>query len=92
MWTSGCYRTSSLTDHSVCYPVGVVEDILVKIQNFLIPMDFMVLDMELDTKTHLILERPISSTSNASVDGGDGQVHININDKINLFAFVTPRF
>jgi hypothetical protein len=66
-----------LADQSVCYPTGIAENILVKIQNFFIPVDFVVLDMEVDTKTLLILGRPFLSTSN--IDVGAGEIRLNIN-------------
>jgi hypothetical protein len=40
--TSMCLQ---LADQSVCYPAGIAENILVKIQNFFVPVDFIVLDM-----------------------------------------------
>ena len=68
-----------LVDQSVCYPAGVAENILVKIRNFLIPVDFLVLDMEVDTKAPLILGRPFLSTAKASIDVGAGEIQLNIN-------------
>jgi hypothetical protein len=38
--------------------------------NFFVPIDFVVLDMEVDTMTPLILERPFLSTTNAYIDVG----------------------
>ena len=43
-----------LADQSVRYIAGVAEDISVKICDFLIPMDFVVLSIELNTKTPLM--------------------------------------
>ena len=63
-----------LADQSVRYPTGVAENIPVKIRNFLIPVDFVILDMEVDTKTPLILGRPFLSTANASIDVGAGEI------------------
>jgi hypothetical protein len=40
-----------LADQSVRYPMGVAENIPVKIRNFFIPIDFIILNMEVDTKT-----------------------------------------
>jgi hypothetical protein len=34
-----------LAGQSVLYPVGIAENILVKIWNFFVPVDFVVLDM-----------------------------------------------
>ena len=40
--TSMCFQ---LADQSVRYPIGIDENILVKIQNFFVPVDFVVLNM-----------------------------------------------
>ncbi|XP_066361175.1 uncharacterized protein [Miscanthus floridulus] len=44
-----------LADSMVRYSVGIVEDILMKIQDCYIPIDFMVLDMEVAKESTLIL-------------------------------------
>jgi hypothetical protein len=59
----------------------------VKICDFLIPVDFVVLDIDPDTKTSLILGRPFLSTADASIDAGAGMVHLHINGKWESFAF-----
>ena len=63
-----------LVDQSVCYPTGIAENILVKIENFFIPVDFIVLDMQENTKTPLVLRRPFFSTMNAQIDVGAGEI------------------
>ena len=68
-----------LADQSVHYPAGVAENIPVKIRNFLILVDFIILDMEVDTKTPLILGRLFLSIANASIDVGAGEIQLNIN-------------
>ena len=35
-----------LADQSIRYPRGIVEDVLVQVGNLIIPVDFIVLDME----------------------------------------------
>ena len=76
-----------LAEQSVRYPAGITENIPVKIRNFLIPVDFVVLDMEVDTKTPLILGRPFLSTANASIDVGAREIQLNINGQTERFAF-----
>jgi len=76
-----------LANQSVRYPAGIAENILVKIRNFLIPIDFVVIDMEVDIKTPLILGRPFLSTANASIDVGGGEIQLNINRQKETFAF-----
>jgi hypothetical protein len=42
-------------DQSVRYPSGIAENVPVKIREFLVPVDFMVLDMHPDSRVSLIL-------------------------------------
>ena len=58
-----------------------------KIRNFFIPVNFVVLDMEFDTKTPLILGRPFLSTANIHIDVGAGEIQLNINGQKEKFAF-----
>ena len=76
-----------LADQSVRYPAGIAENILVKIHNFFIPVDFVVLNMKVNTKTPLILGRPFLSTANAHIDVGAGEIQLNINGQKEKFAF-----
>ncbi|XP_075492457.1 uncharacterized protein LOC142530508 [Primulina tabacum] len=51
-----------LADRSIKYPRGVVEDVLVKVDKFIFPVDFVVLDMEEDREIPIILGRPFFAT------------------------------
>ncbi|XP_010534179.1 PREDICTED: uncharacterized protein LOC104809799 [Tarenaya hassleriana] len=42
--------TLQLTDRSIKYPTGILEDVPLKVGNFYIPVDFVVLDMDEDSK------------------------------------------
>ena len=44
-----------LADRSIKYPLSVIEDVLVKVDKFYFPADFIVLDMEEDNNIPLIL-------------------------------------
>ena len=68
-----------LVDQSVHHLVGIAKDIPVKIWNFFVPVDFFILDMEVDTKIPLILGRPFLSMINAHIDVGVGVIQLNIN-------------
>ena len=72
---------------TVRYPAGIAENVLVKIRNFFIPVDFVVLDMKVDAKTPLILGRPFLSTANAHIDVRAGEIQLNINGQTERFAF-----
>ncbi|KAL0437663.1 UNVERIFIED_CONTAM: Retrovirus-related Pol polyprotein from transposon opus [Sesamum radiatum] len=72
--------TLQLADRSIKYPRGIIEDVLVKVGKFVIPVDFVVLDMEEDTNTPLILGRPFLATGKALIDVQKGQLTLRIND------------
>ncbi|RXH99934.1 hypothetical protein DVH24_030425 [Malus domestica] len=44
-----------LADRSITYPRGIIEDVLVRVDQFLLPGDFLVLDMEEDREIPIIL-------------------------------------
>jgi hypothetical protein len=64
----------------------VAEDIPVKIW---IPMDFVVFDINVDTKPPLLLRRLFLSTVNANIDVGAREINLNINGKEEKFMFET---
>ena len=47
--------TLQLADRSITHPKGIVEDVLVKVDKFIFPADFVVLDMEEDEEILIIL-------------------------------------
>ncbi|XP_075515743.1 uncharacterized protein LOC142550555 [Primulina tabacum] len=57
-----------LADRSIKYPRVVVEDVLVKVDKFIFPVDFVVLDMVEDREIPLILGRPFLATGKAMID------------------------
>src|SRR3954469_18044670 len=50
--------TLQFADQSVKTPYGVVEDVLVKIDKFMFPVDFVILEMPEDEEIPIILGRP----------------------------------
>jgi len=67
--------------------MGIANNILVKIRDFLVPVDFVVLDMNPDSKVSIILGRPFMSTANAQIDVGKGEIKFNINGQEEHFTF-----
>lgn len=77
--------TLQLADRSLTYPRGIVEDVLVKVDKFIFPADFVVLDMEEDQEIPLILGRPFLATGRALIDVQGGQLTLRVNDKEVMF-------
>ncbi|GJT66017.1 hypothetical protein Tco_1017497 [Tanacetum coccineum] len=57
-----------MADNTKCAPKGIVENLLIKIDKFIIPVDFVILDMVKDIRMPIILGRPLLATAHAQVD------------------------
>ncbi|CAN6566412.1 unnamed protein product [Malus baccata var. baccata] len=57
-----------LADRSITYPRGVIEDVIVKVDNLYLPADFMVLDIDEDLTTPIILGRLFLATARTLID------------------------
>ena len=84
--------TLSLADRSVKIPKGIVEDVLVKINNFYYPVDFVVLDTEPSSNepnhVPIILGRPFLATANAIINCRNGLMQLTFGDmtlELNIF-------
>ncbi|XP_031378287.1 uncharacterized protein LOC116193685 [Punica granatum] len=64
--------TLQLADRSIKYPKGIVENVLVKVDKFIFPVDFIVLEMEEDREVPMILGRPFLATGKALIDVEQG--------------------
>ncbi|XP_076956420.1 uncharacterized protein LOC143631591 [Bidens hawaiensis] len=71
----------SLADRSVKYPQGIIKNFLVKVDKFVFPVDFVVLDMEADKKVPIILGHSFLRTAKALVDVYDGKITLRVGDE-----------
>jgi hypothetical protein len=70
-----------LADQSIPCLVGIVEDIPVRIKNYFVLVDFMVLKMDVCRQIPLILGRPFLSTAGATIDVAAEIIKLNISEK-----------
>ncbi|KAL6325872.1 hypothetical protein AAG906_038361 [Vitis piasezkii] len=84
--------TLSLADRSVKIPRGIIEDVLVQVDNFYYPVDFVVLDTDPLVKeanyVPIILGRPFLATSNAIINCRNGLMQLtfgNMTLELNIF-------
>nr|GFB32048.1 reverse transcriptase domain-containing protein [Tanacetum cinerariifolium] len=61
-----------LANRSISRPVGVAEDVYVKVGSFHFPADFVVVDFNADPRVPLILERSFLKTGRALIDVFEG--------------------
>ncbi|XP_015955020.1 uncharacterized protein LOC107479396 [Arachis duranensis] len=77
-----------LADRSIKIPNGVVENLLVKVRNFIFPADFVVLDMDEEGRNSIILGRPFLATARTIIDVEKGEMIFGVHDEqmtINVF-------
>ncbi|CAN6559826.1 unnamed protein product [Malus baccata var. baccata] len=77
-----------LADRSNRYPKGLLEDVLVQVNELIFPADFFVLEMEHDpmpTALPLILGRPFLRTARTKIDVYDGTLTMEIDGEIVKF-------
>ena len=84
--------TLSLADRSIKIPKGTMEDVLIQVDKFYYPVDFVVLDIEpvaMGTNyVSIILGRPFLSTSNAIINFQNGVMQLtfgNMTLELNIF-------
>ncbi|XP_057719796.1 uncharacterized protein LOC130934223 [Arachis stenosperma] len=74
-----------LADRTFKFPHGVVEDLLVKVGKFIFPVDFVVLDMEEEANTSIILGRPFLATAGAIIDVQKGELVLRLHEEEMVF-------
>ncbi|CAM8940917.1 unnamed protein product [Rhodiola kirilowii] len=70
-----------LADRSSRFPKGVLKDIPVRVGNFYIPGDFVVLEMGEDNEIPILLGRPFIYTAGAIFDTTKGSITMRVQDE-----------
>nr|GEU59909.1 reverse transcriptase domain-containing protein [Tanacetum cinerariifolium] len=73
--------TLELTDRLISRPVGVAEDVFVKVGKFHFPADFVVVDFDADPRVPLILGRSFLKTGHALIDVYEGELTLRFGKK-----------
>ena len=77
-----------MANRSLTYPKGIIKDVLVKVEKFIFPVDFIMLDMEEDKPAPIILGRPFLTIGQALIDVKNGELTLRVGDdqeKFNLY-------
>jgi hypothetical protein len=72
------YIQLQMVDQSLRWSEGIAKDVLVNIQDYYVPADFLVLDMSGDEDTSIILGRPFLNTPNTVIYIGSRQIHFRL--------------
>ncbi|KAL4303540.1 hypothetical protein GQ457_10G011170 [Hibiscus cannabinus] len=75
-----------LADHSYVQPEEKIEDILVKVDKFIFPADFLILDCEANIDAPIILGRPFLATGRVLFDFGNEELIFRADQEEKLIA------
>ena len=67
--------------HSLTYPQGILEDVLVKFDKFIFHLDFVVLEMEENQEVPIILGRPFLAIKQALIDVKNRELTLSVGDE-----------
>ena len=70
-----------MADRTMKRPIGILHDVLVKVESFIFPVDFVILECEVDFEVPIILGRPILATGRALVDMEKGLMTFRFNNE-----------
>jgi len=79
-----------LADYSIRQPVGILEDVPVRVDEFVIPCDFFVMDTNKSPHMPLILGRPFLATAGAEINVQAGALSFCICGERVDFCFPPP--
>ncbi|XP_061355427.1 uncharacterized protein LOC133299955 [Gastrolobium bilobum] len=72
--------TLQMADGSIVKPAGKVEDLLVKVDRFIFPTDFIILDYEADVDVPIILGRSLPVTGGVVINMQKGELIVRVHD------------
>ncbi|GJX29397.1 reverse transcriptase domain-containing protein [Tanacetum coccineum] len=70
--------TLELADRSITKPIGIAEDVYLKVGKFKFPADFVVVDFDADPRVPLILRRSFLKTERALIDVYEGELTLRV--------------
>ncbi|KAA3487849.1 Retrovirus-related Pol polyprotein from transposon opus [Gossypium australe] len=82
--------TLQLVGRSLMRLKRVIDDVLVRVRQFILPVDFTVLKFKEDLKIPILLGRTFLATSRATIDVGRGEFTMNIDGEVEFFRCVCP--
>ncbi|GJW65621.1 reverse transcriptase domain-containing protein [Tanacetum coccineum] len=74
-----------LADRSIKYPIGVCENLLVKVNKFIFLVDFVILEMDEDELVPIILGQPFLATTRAVIDVHKGKLSLRVKNETVTF-------
>nr|GEV40000.1 hypothetical protein [Tanacetum cinerariifolium] len=74
-----------LADRSIQYPRGIIENVLIKVDKFVLLIDFVIIDMPEDSRVPIILGIPFLATARAMMDVFNKKITLRVGDDEVIF-------
>ncbi|GKE40760.1 DNA-directed DNA polymerase [Tanacetum coccineum] len=74
-----------LTDRSIQYPRGIIENVLIKVDKFVLSIDFVILYMPDDSRVPIILGRSFLATARAMIEVFNKKITLRVEDDEVIF-------
>ncbi|KAG8501049.1 hypothetical protein CXB51_003148 [Gossypium anomalum] len=85
--------TLQLADRSLAHLEGKIDDVLVRVDKFIFPADFVILDFEADKEVPIILGRPFLATGRTLIDVQKGELTMSVqDDQVTFNVFKSMQF
>ncbi|XP_021723745.1 uncharacterized protein LOC110691133 [Chenopodium quinoa] len=79
-----------LANRTVTLHLGILEDVPVQVGRVFVPCDFVVMEMEEDTRVPLILGKPFLNIAGVVIDMKEGRMTLKVGDEKISFSFSQP--
>ena len=80
-----------MADKSITYPLGILENVPIKVGKFVILADFVVLKMEEDLEIPILFGRPFLMTAGAIIDMKKGKITLEVDNESMEFDVLNIR-
>ncbi|XP_070036063.1 uncharacterized protein [Nicotiana tomentosiformis] len=74
-----------MADRTMKKPLGIIDDVLVRVDKFILPADFVILNYEVDYEVPIILGRPFLATGKALINVEAGELTFWVGDEKVVF-------
>ncbi|XP_070047126.1 uncharacterized protein [Nicotiana tomentosiformis] len=74
-----------MADRTMKIPLGIIDDVLVRVDKFILLANFLILDCEVDYDVPIILRRPFLATGKALIDVEAGELTFWVGDENVVF-------
>ncbi|XP_070008097.1 uncharacterized protein [Nicotiana sylvestris] len=70
-----------MADKMMNRPLGIIDEVLIRVEKFILLADFVILDCKVDYEVPIILGRPFLATRKALVDVEEGELTFRVGDE-----------